>query len=84
MHRGVKVNYIETVYTLSDAQKILRKRNKRRLSRILCLVLYRIIMPLLCVVVGFIADKYLHAGGISIIMLPAAGYFLTQRIEGEL
>ena len=81
MHKGVKVNYIETVYTLADAQKILRKHSKRRIKHLFWIVLYRIIMPLLCVVVGFIADKYLQAGGISIIMLPAAGYFITQRIE---
>lgn len=84
MYKGVKENYIETVYTLSDAQKILRKRKKQYLNRLFWIIVYRIIMPLLCVVVGFIADKYLQAGGISIIMLPAAGYFLTQRIEGEL
>lgn len=83
MYKEVKENYIE-VYTLSDAQKILRKRSKQRIRHLFWKVLYRIIMPLLCVVVGFIADKYLQAGGISIIMLPAAGYFLTQRIEGEL
>lgn len=83
MQTIIKNNYIETVYTLSDAEKIIKRRNKERAKAFLWKVFYRWIMPLTCIGITIFAEILFQAGGIAIVMIPAAIYFRTARIEDK-
>lgn len=78
-----KNEYIETVYTLSDAEKIIKERNKERFKTFLWKAFYRWIMPILCIGSIALAEIFVQAGGIAIVMIPTAIYFRTARIEGK-
>lgn len=80
MQTIIKNNYIE-MYTLSDAEKIIRRRSKERVKAFFWKVLYRWIMPILCIGSIVLAEIFVQAGGIAFVMIPAAIYFRTARIE---
>lgn len=81
MQTIIKNNYIETVYTLSDAEKIIKRRSKERAKAFVWKILYRWIVPLTCIGITIFAEILFQAGGIAIVMIPAAFYFRMTRIE---
>lgn len=83
MQTIIKNNYIETVYTLSDAEKIIKRRSKEKVKALLWKTFYRWFMPILCIGSIVLAEIYVQAGGIAIVMIPAAIYFRTARIEDK-
>lgn len=81
MHIQIKENYTNTVCTLAEAQEYFEQQNKKKRKYIQFWILYRIVAPLGCIVVGGAAAIVFNDGTIVVIMILCLFYFCGCKIE---